>query len=101
MSLMTTLYDLQKMADRLTDSSPPPQDLTNGKDKFIVGSGKWKVEMVGAGFYAVRIEYDTTDNKKVVMKAQQEMRGFADNLLQALRFAEFVASSHRHYWLPA
>ena len=98
---MTTLYDLQKMADRLTDSSPPPQNLTNGKDKIIVGSGKWKVEMVGAGFYAVRIEYSTTDNKKVVMKAQQEMRGFADNLAQSLRFAQFVAEANRHYWLPA
>ncbi len=101
MSPMATLSDLQKMADRLTDISPPPQDLTNGKDKFIVGSGRWKVEIVGAGFYAVRIEYDTTDNKKVVMKAQQEMRGFADNLAQSLRFAEFVAKANRHYWLPA
>ncbi len=57
--------------------------------------------MVGAGFYAVRIEYSTTDNKKVVMKAQQEMRGFADNLAQSLRFAQFVAEANRHYWLPA
>jgi hypothetical protein len=100
MSAMTTLNDLQILADRLTKVSPPPQDLTNKKDQFIVGSGRWKVEMVGAGFYAVRIEYDTTQNKKVVMKADQELRGFADTLSQSLRFAEFIANPSRHHWLP-
>ena len=100
MCTMATLNDLQILADKLTKISPPPQDLTNGKDKFIVGSGRWKVEMVGAGFYAVRIEYDTTQNKKVVMKAKQELRGFADTLAQSLKFAEFVANPSRHHWLP-
>lgn len=100
MSLMATLIDLQLLADKLTKVAPPPQDLTNGKDQFIVGSGKWKVEMVGAGFYAVRIEYDTTQNKKIVMKADRELRGFSQNLAQSLEFAEFVANPHRHHWLP-
>jgi hypothetical protein len=98
---MATLSQLQILADKLTKVSPPPQDLTNGKDQFVKGSGRWKVEMVGAGFYAVRIEYDTTQNKKVVMKANHELRGFSENLAQSLKFAEFVAQPSRHYWLPA
>jgi hypothetical protein len=97
---MATLSDLQKLADKLTKVSPPPQDLTNGIDTFVVGSGRWKVEMVGAGFYAVRIEYTTTQNKKIVMKANQELRGFYDTLSQSLRFAEFIAEASRHHWLP-
>lgn len=97
---MATLSDLQILADKLTLASPPPHDLTNGSDRFIVGSGKWKVEMVGAGFYAVRIEYDTTQNKKVVMRASQELKGFADGLVQSLKFAEFVANPSRHHWIP-
>jgi hypothetical protein len=56
--------------------------------------------MVGAGFYAVRIEYETTQNKKVVMKAERELRGFSQNLAQSLEFAEFVANPNRHHWLP-
>ena len=100
MSAMATLKDLQILADKLTIVAPPPQDLTNNKDQFIVGSGRCKVEMVGAGFYAVRIEYDTTQNQKVVMKANQELRGFSESLAQSLKFAEFVANPHRHHWLP-
>jgi len=100
MSAMATLIDLQLLADKLTLVAPPPQDLTNGKDQFVRGSGRWKVEMVGGGFYAVRIEYDTTQNQKVVMKANQELRGFSQNLEQSLKFAEFVANPHRHHWLP-
>lgn len=56
--------------------------------------------MVGGGFYALRIEYDTTQNKKVVMKASRELRGFAQNLAESLKFAEFVANPNRHHWLP-
>jgi hypothetical protein len=100
MSAMATLIDLQLLADKLTLVAPPPQDLKNGTDQFVQGSGRWKVEMVGAGFYAVRIEYETTQNKKVVMKAEQELRGFSQNLAQSLEFAEFVANPHRHHWLP-
>jgi hypothetical protein len=97
---MATLIDLQLLADKLTKVAPPPQDLTSDKHKFIVGSGRWKVEMVGGGFYAVRIEYDTTQNQKVVMKAERELRGFSQNLAQSLEFAEFVANPNRHHWLP-
>jgi hypothetical protein len=97
---MATLLDLQLLADKLTKVAPPPQDLPSDKYKFIVGSGRWKVEMVGAGFYAVRIEYETTQNQKIVMKADRELRGFSQNLAQSLEFAEFVANPNRHHWLP-
>lgn len=89
---------LQKLADELTEVAPPPKS-PHGLN-MAVKRGRWIVQKVGAGMYAIRAEYQTEQNTAVVVKIDDEMSGFAKALVTAMKFAIQIASSSRHYWLP-
>lgn len=90
---------LQKLADELTEVAPPPKK-PNGIDEGLK-NGRWVVQRTGIGMYAIRAEYETTNNTIVTIRIDDEMRGFANSLVTAIKFSIQIASSTRHYWLPA
>jgi hypothetical protein len=97
---MTTHSDLQVLADQLTELTPPPTQplgLNNAKP----GTGKWKVVPIGAGGYALRIEYENLDGGLVIGRADPEISGFASNIRQSLSFMLSVTRASRFYWHPA
>lgn len=96
MSPMATLKDIQILADELTQISPPP---TRPKGVNFVGSnGRWKVETVGTGMYALRAEYDLADGEVVVVRMNDEIIGFPTALVSAIKFAIMLASCETYYW---
>lgn len=90
---------LQELADELTKVSPPPKDPKGINHQLR--KGHWVIAKAGAGMYVVRAAYVNAQDEIEVIKTENEMSGFANSLAMALRFAIQVASSTRHYWLPA
>ena len=96
MSPMATLKDIQILADELTQVSPPPAR-PKGVN-FIGTNGRWKVETVGTGMYALRAEYDLADGEVVVVKINDEIVGFPSALVSAIKFAIMLSSCDKYFW---
>ena len=92
-----TTQQLQNLCDELTEVSPPPTRPL-GINAPIIGAGRWIAVRFGGGAYAIRAEYNTTDGKKITVKMENELRGFPNGLVSAIRFTIELAKSHRHYW---
>ena len=96
MFTMATLKEIQILADELTQVSPPPARPKGAN--FIGTNGRWKVETVGTGMYALRAEYDLADGEVVVVKITDEIIGFASAFVSAIKFAIMLASCDKYYW---
>lgn len=96
---MTTIEQLQVLADELTDVFPPPK-VPLGVNSVIAGTGKWRVMRIGGGCYAVRIEYQRSDGTTVTVKSSEEIVGYPSNVTTAIRFALQMGNASRHFWLP-
>lgn len=94
---MTTTRELQLLADELTDVFPPPKSIAP-QQLPTVGHGKWKVVPIGAGSFALRVEYTDAEGESVVMRAEREIAGFPNTLRQSLEFMLSIYSSTRHGW---
>lgn len=93
---MATLKEIQILADELTELAPPP---TRPKGvNFFGTNGRWKVEAVGTGMYALRAEYDLADGEVVVVKINDEIIGFPSALVSAIKFAIMLASCNKYFW---
>lgn len=98
MNTMSSIADrLQKLADELTEVSPPPPR-PMGMNFIVPDSGRWVVVKVGSGMYAIRPEYDDTRGQKVIVTHNGEVRGFAPAIETALKFAISIGASSRHHW---
>lgn len=96
MSAMATLKEMQILADELTQVSPPP---TRPKGvNFIGTNGRWKVETVGTGMYALRAQFDLADGEVVIVRIQDEIIGFPSALISAMKFAIMLASCDKFLW---
>jgi hypothetical protein len=93
---MATLKDIQILADELTQLSPPPAR-PKGVN-FIGTNGRWKVETVGTGMYALRAEYDLADGEVVVVRINDEILGFASALVSAIKFSIMLSSCDKYFW---
>ena len=98
--MSSTIEQLQKLADELTEVSPPPIQPI-GLNGALPHSGKWIVVKVGLGLYAVRPEYEDGLGGVIVGKHNDEVKGFAQVVMTALRFAISISSASRHRWSPA
>jgi hypothetical protein len=100
---MTTISEVEILLDELTISSPPPPLPLGVSDEHSIrrGSGKWVVVPVGVGIYAIRVEYDLDDGKKLQVKVPDEVRGAPQAISMAVRFSLQLANSHRFYWQVA
>jgi hypothetical protein len=96
---MTTISDLQVLADELTELTPPPTQ-PRGLNTAIAGTGRWKVVPIGGGGYALRIEYDDHINGTIIGRADPEISGFASMLRQSLAFMVSVNKASRFHWIP-
>jgi hypothetical protein len=96
---MTTISELQILADELTELLPPPTRPA-GVNLVVVGSGKWKIVPVGSGSYAMRIEYEHPDGHSFVVRSEKEIAGFPNALRQSLEFMVTLHTATRHHWLP-
>ena len=97
---MATLTEIQFLADRLTEVSPPPAQ-PKGINFVIVGSGKWVVARSGAGMYAIRAEYTDDQAATRVIKIENELTGYPTTLISALKFAITIGSASTYYWAAA
>jgi hypothetical protein len=95
---MATISELENLADRMTEVMPPPTK-ASGTINILPGTGRWVIAKTGAGTYALRIEYTTANGGTVTVRQQTELKGFADNLAQAMRFTIEVATANRHHWI--
>ncbi len=96
---VTTIYELQNLADELTVVAPPPPPPVT-LNNIVADSGKWVIRAIGGGSYALRVEYETTNGEKVITRVEEEAFGFPATLRTALRFALQIANAHRLYWQP-
>ncbi len=99
LTTMTTHKDLQVLADQLTQLTPPPSQplgLNNAKP----GTGKWKIVPIGAGGFALRIEYEHVEGGTVIGRADPEISGFASSIRQSLSFMLSVTRASRFHWHP-
>lgn len=94
---MTTLNDIQILADELTECSPPPAQ-PKGLNFVVVGSGKWIVARTGAGIYAIRAEYKVSEGETRIVKMENELVGYPNALVSALNFAITIGSASTYYW---
>lgn len=67
-------------------------------NNIVPNSGKWTVQKVGSGMYAVRPEYQTKDGEIIVATRNGEIKGFPNTIETSLRFAISVTTSSRFYW---
>jgi hypothetical protein len=95
---MATISELENLAEQMTQTLPPPER-PQTKLNIMPGTGRWVIAKTGAGTYALRIEYTTAGGGTVTVRQQTELKGFADALAQAMRFAIEVATAHRHSWI--
>jgi hypothetical protein len=93
---MTTLKEIQILADELTQVSPPPARPKGAN--FVGTNARWKAETVGGGMYALRAEYDLANNEVVVMKINDEIVGFPSALVSAIKFSIMLASCNKYFW---
>lgn len=98
--MSSTIEQLQKLADDLTEVSPPPIQPI-GLNGVLPHSGRWIVVKVGSGLYAVRPEYEDGLGGVIVGKHNDEVKGFAPAVMTALRFAISICSASSHRWSPA
>jgi hypothetical protein len=96
---MTTIKELQVLADGLTKLMPPPA-LPPNVQTVKSGTGRWAIVPIGSGSYALRIEYKDKDNNTITVRAEREITGFPSSLKQSLEFMLSVHSATRHRWLP-
>lgn len=97
---MTTMKELQLLADGLTELLPPPAS-PKGVQSVKSGTGRWTIVPIGSGSYALRIEYRDRENNVVTVRAEREIAGFPSTLRQSLEFMLSVHSATRHHWLLA
>lgn len=95
---MASISELQNLADKLTETMPPPLRPL-GIDRADLRDGRWVVVRAGVGMFAVRAEYTTGQNEKIMVRHDDEILGYPQSIISALRFAVRVAESHRHYWV--
>lgn len=96
---MSSISELQKLADKLTEALPPPLHPL-GTQRVDLVKGRWVVTRAGMGMFAVRVEYTTTQNEKILYRVDNEIIGYPQAIQTAIKFAVQVANSHRHYWQP-
>lgn len=95
--MTTPLSELEQLVDELTIVAPPP-DVPMGLNFVIPRTGRWRICRVGAGAYAVRAEYESTNGGTQLAKMDGEITGYPSTIASALRFSIALARSHRHYW---
>lgn len=93
-----TTQQLQNLCDELTEVAPPPPRPL-GLNTPVVAGGKWIAVRFGGGAYAIRAQYQTVDGKTITVKMEDEIRGFPNGLISAIRFTINLAKSHRLYWV--
>jgi hypothetical protein len=96
---MTTIKELQILADELTQLLPPPIR-PQGVNLVVAGTGRWKIVPIGSGSYAMRIEYEHPDGDTFIVRAEKEIAGFPSSLRQSLDFMVTLHTATRHQWLP-
>lgn len=96
---MSSITELNLLVEKLNEISPPPK-LPLGVNFAVANSGQWVVTRVGAGVYAIRAVYQTTNGEEVTVKLENEVQGFLPAVTTAIRFTLSILGSSRHYWLP-
>ena len=92
--MSSTIEQLQKLADDLTEVSPPPIQPI-GLNGVLPHSGKWIVVKVGSGLYAVRPEYEDGLGGVIVGKHNDEVKGFAPAVMTAQSVVPEVTVGHQ------
>lgn len=96
--MTNNIFDrLDELAGQLSQVAPPPPS-PQGVPIPPGSIGKWVVESVGQGWYALRAHYVTPEGDEVIAEPVRELAGQPHALLMALEFSVNLARSTRHEW---
>lgn len=96
---MATISELENLVNELTATMPPPSQMVDPLENVIPDSGEWILTRAGAGTYAVRARFATAGGGLILVRAEDEIRGYPATVATALRFTLQVATASRHYWV--
>jgi hypothetical protein len=95
---MTTIAELRQLTTELTEHAPPPEHPIGVNFPLLPNTGKWVVERIEYGGYAIRAQYLNELRQEVTLSVDGEMRGSPQSLAVALRFSIQIAKSSRLHW---
>lgn len=96
--MATNIFDrLDDLAATLTQVAPPPPS-PQGLELPPGAVGKWVIESVGAGFYALRAHYALANGDVIVGQPVRELAGRPQALEMALDFSVNLARATRLEW---